>query len=80
MTQSLASAITSHSCPLTESQTKLLEKISSQGSMPLDHSLETKDVQRLIAEGYVRLKIVQYEWGLTFELVNSLQMFVVYTQ
>lgn len=54
---------------LTESQEELFALVSRKKSVAIDEvSDRIQDIKRLISEGYVRLEVSVYPWGLDFEL------------
>ncbi len=63
------------SATLTHSQRRLLHKVVEHSPLPLDEaSSQIDDARNLIASGYITMKVVQYPWGLDFELVAVQKM------
>jgi len=54
---------------LTETEEKLLRLVYEKESLPVEEAENLVDNARdLIAQGYLRLKVIFYPWGLNFEL------------
>lgn len=54
--------------PLTESEEQILVKLSG-GSVPVGELKEQiEEVRKLIGEGLIRMAIVQYVWGIEFNI------------
>ncbi len=63
------------SATLTHSQRRLLHRVVERSPLPIDEAAsEIDDARHLIASGYITMKVVQYPWGLNFELVAIQRM------
>jgi len=56
---------------LTKSQEELLQIVTDARSVPVSEFADRfEDMRELIAKGCVKLRVVNYPWGLDFELIS----------
>jgi hypothetical protein len=57
--------------PLTKSQEELLQIVMNAHSVSVSEFPDrVEDMRELIAKGCVKLRVVNYPWGLDFELIS----------
>jgi len=56
---------------LTKSQEELLQIVLDSRSVPVSEFPDrVEDMRKLISKGRVKLRVVNYPWGLDFELIS----------